>query len=271
MQPGSRGGPRGARARGLSVAAAVMSKPTRREGARSSTAPAPPAGAYLPSGEKETLCTAPLKWKWCSTALQTRLASSALPPAGKESRGRPRTSHAGIRSWGPAPRCRRHTAREDTPHARPRPTGAPHTEAAEGTMRAWTPRALSVGLGSAGHPARNHHPMPSPPVGRGRLPSSTMMARRPSGESPTHLMLYRVARGRVSDLLLGNKKPEKKPKLSCCSCAVRRGWGAGPARTSSAPLHPSPRPSRPARAPDSSTAPPSRGRRSKTTSWRKFR
>lgn len=36
----------------------------------------------------------------------------------------------------------------------------------------------------------------------GPLPSSTMMARQPSGESPTHLTLYRVARGRVSDLLL---------------------------------------------------------------------
>ena len=98
MQPGSRGGPRGARAQGLPVAAAVTSEPTRREAAYSSTPPAPPAAAYLPSGEKETLCTAPLKWKRCSTALQTRLASSASPPAGRESRARPRTSHAGIRS-----------------------------------------------------------------------------------------------------------------------------------------------------------------------------
>lgn len=28
-----------------------------------------------------------------------------------------------------------------------------------------------------------------------------MMARRPSGDSPTHLTLYRVAKGRVLDLL----------------------------------------------------------------------
>jgi hypothetical protein len=35
---------------------------------------------YLPSGEKETLCTEPLKWNWCSTDLQTRLTSSAAPP-----------------------------------------------------------------------------------------------------------------------------------------------------------------------------------------------
>lgn len=39
---------------------------------------------YLPSGEKDTLCTEPLKWKWCSTDLQTRLTSSASPPAGRQ-------------------------------------------------------------------------------------------------------------------------------------------------------------------------------------------
>lgn len=32
-----------------------------------------------------------------------------------------------------------------------------------------------------------------------------MMARRPSGDSPTHLTLYRVAKGRVLDLLLKDK------------------------------------------------------------------
>lgn len=37
--------------------------------------------SHLPSGEKEMLCTEPLKWKWCSTDLQTKLTSSAAPPA----------------------------------------------------------------------------------------------------------------------------------------------------------------------------------------------
>lgn len=55
------------------------------------------------------------------------------------------------------------------------------------------------------------------------LPSSTMMARRPSGDSPTHLMLYLVARGSVSDLLL------KETKTILCSGSVssdkkRQGW-----------------------------------------------
>lgn len=59
-------------------------------------------GPYLPSGEKETLCTEPLKWKWWSTDLQTRLTSSASPPAARKSvkcvvtqTGQPRPSPGG--------------------------------------------------------------------------------------------------------------------------------------------------------------------------------
>ena len=79
----------------------------------------PPADAYLPSGEKETLCTAPLKWKWCSTDRQTRLTSSALPPEGRESRVRLRTRHTapGLEGGPWALWCGQHTAREDAPHA----------------------------------------------------------------------------------------------------------------------------------------------------------
>lgn len=46
--------------------------------------PEPGTGPHLPSGEKETLCTEPLKWKWWSTDLQTRLTSSAFPPGERE-------------------------------------------------------------------------------------------------------------------------------------------------------------------------------------------
>lgn len=60
-----------------------------------------------------------------------------------------------------------------------------------------------------------------------------MMARRPSGDRPTHLMLYRVARGRVSDLLLGDKTGAQQ--LVSRRQAGRRGrpW-------SSSPLFPTP-------------------------------
>lgn len=54
---------------------------------------------YLPSGEKDTLCTEPLKWKWCSTDLHTRLTSSASPPAGGTVAG---VGHARQDSYGPA-------------------------------------------------------------------------------------------------------------------------------------------------------------------------
>lgn len=48
-----------------------------------------------------------------------------------------------------------------------------------------------------------------------------MMARRPSGESPTHLTLYRVARGRVLDLLLGVKS--RAVQLVTCHQRERPG------------------------------------------------
>lgn len=70
------------------------------------------------------------------------------------------------------------------------------------------------------HPDAPHQPPnwchQSPPCtpsliscGHWWLPSSTMMARRPSGDSPTHLTLYRVARGRVLDLLLRDREQSR--------------------------------------------------------------
>lgn len=44
----------------------------------------PVRAPYLPSGEKQTLCTEPLKWKRWSTDRHTRLTSSASPPAGSD-------------------------------------------------------------------------------------------------------------------------------------------------------------------------------------------
>lgn len=69
--------------------------------------------------------------------------------------------------------------------------------------------------------------LPVPPAAcaaassRRRLPSSTMMARRPSGDSPTHLTLYRVAKGRVLDLLLKDKNHSCVAGLS----HEKRRWG----------------------------------------------
>ena len=48
-----------------------------------------------------------------------------------------------------------------------------------------------------------------------------MMARRPSGDSPTHLTLYRVAKGKVLDLLLG----DKTRAVSLVSVVRRGGQG----------------------------------------------
>lgn len=71
------------------------------------------------------------------------------------------------------------------------------------------------------HPDAHACPLPQfvPPVTtlhhstNGGLPSSTMMASRPSGDSPTHLTLYRVVRGRVLDLLLGDKNQSREAGL----------------------------------------------------------
>lgn len=56
--------------------------------------------SYLPSGEKETLCTEPLKWKWWSTDLHTKLTSRAAPPA----RGQSDTVAARSQAQPPDPR-----------------------------------------------------------------------------------------------------------------------------------------------------------------------
>lgn len=127
---------------------------------------------YLPSGEKEMLCTEPLKWKWWSTDLHTRLTSKAAPPATEQS---DTVATPACPPWGMDCLDPGYDAELD-----PRRCPCYTAQRAQG------------------------HPSACPC--QHRLPSSTMIARRPSGDSPTHLMLYLVARGNVSDLLLRNTK-----------------------------------------------------------------
>ena len=58
-----------------------------------------------------------------------------------------------------------------------------------------------------------------------------MIARRPSGDSPTHLTLYRVARGSVSDLLL----IKTKTTVCCWSSSHTRETGQAWPGTSDSP------------------------------------
>lgn len=127
----------------------------------------------------------------------------------------------------PGCQCRGHRAGEGPGRVHPH-TPAPQT---------WMHQAgRTVPADTAGRtwgrprlPWRPHPPLHprhrSPPratgssPGLGWLPSSTTMARRPSGDSPTHLMLYRVARGRVLDLLLR----EKTRTMQLASCHQRGG------------------------------------------------
>lgn len=180
-----------------------------------------PGGPYLPSGEKETLCTEPLKWKRWSTDLQTRLTSSALPPAGRKGVA-PVTPDLQLN-------CREFCglpAREAQPsfnvkhyahHSHP-----PHTRVP--VCGPIPPTGPGVGFVSPRCPHLPPLPQPVPSVttlhhcllslGHWWLPSSTMMASRPSGDSPTHLTLYRVVRGRVLDLLLRDKNQSREDGLT---------------------------------------------------------
>lgn len=103
-----------------------------------------------------------------------------------------------------------------------------------------TPRSQCAGLyppqdleSALCHPDAHTCPLPQPvpsvttlhhrllSLGHWRLPSSTMMASRPSGDSPTHLTLYRVVRGRVLDLLLRDKNQSREVGL------MLSDWGGG--------------------------------------------